>query len=367
MMVVDCGGGTVDITTYKIVSVDPLKLAEAKAPCGGVWGSTYVDKAFKRWLKDFLGDWFETIRKTETLVSITLAWERKKAEFPGQDPTQPLRLNFSDLAQYGMTLQDIEVSYPSMSVTNGMVLDDQTTSSLHDPHFMVTLQTALVKSFFKPTLEKIAECLGEIGRDPAMRDLHRVYVVGGFSRCPLLREMVQAALQRPSCRVVQAHEPDIAIVKGAVMFAENATMFNFRKARLTYGSKVWIPVDEKNPEHRRRRAEGKTSVNANGKTCIPGGFDAHIAIGDDIPADGILTRRPYHPMALTDERSTIEIFASRWRNARFVDEDGCFKVGEVSFDLDMTKKTIDGRAYRVELAFGGPELAVKILHQKEER
>ncbi|CAN0387449.1 unnamed protein product, partial [Hapterophycus canaliculatus] len=97
MMVVDCGGGTVDITTYDILSVDPLNLAEAKAPSGGMWGSTYVDKAFKRWLKDFLGDWFETIRKTETLVSITLTWERKKAEFPGQDPTQPLRLIFSDL------------------------------------------------------------------------------------------------------------------------------------------------------------------------------------------------------------------------------------------------------------------------------
>ncbi|CAM9775580.1 unnamed protein product, partial [Hapterophycus canaliculatus] len=208
MMVVDCGGGTVDITTYKIASVDPLRLAEVKAPSGGMWGSTYVDKAFKRWLKDFLGEWFERIRRTETLVSITLTWERKKTEFPGKDPTQPLRLIFSDLAQHGMNFQGLE---GLRARHNGNV---PSSYRVGGKKFMVNLSPALVKSFFNPTLDKIAECLREVGRDPTMQDLHRVYVVGGFSRCPLLREVVQRELQRPTCRVVHAHEPDIAIVKG---------------------------------------------------------------------------------------------------------------------------------------------------------
>ncbi|CAM9283881.1 unnamed protein product [Hapterophycus canaliculatus] len=361
MMVVDCGGGTVDITTYNILSVDPLKLAEVKAPSGGVWGSTKVDKAFKRWLKNFLGGWFDKIEKTESLVSILMTWESEKAKFPGQDPTRPLRLNFSELPQYGMTFEDLKDLRARHN--DGLPLLHRVGGN----KFLVTLPPTLVTSFFKPALEKIAECLRAIKRDPALHNLHRVYVVGGFSRCPLLREVVQAELETLTCRVVQAHEPDIAIVKGAIMFAEKATIFNSRKARFTYGQKCVVPFDCKNPEHRRRRDAGETKRNATGNLMVLNAFDVHINIGDDIPANGILTRRGYRPMSLTQTESVVQIYASYTRNPGFLDGDNCFQVGQASFPQDMTKKTAQERGYRVELVFGGPELTVRILHDTEER
>ncbi|CAM9650836.1 unnamed protein product, partial [Hapterophycus canaliculatus] len=162
-------------------------------------------------------------------------------------------------------------------------------------------------------------------------------------------------------------EPDTAIVKGAVMFAEKATMFNSRKARLTYGNRFGVPFNDKDPEHRRRRDKGGIFINESGAAYINGGFDVHISIGDDIPADGVLTRRSYIPLSLDKTRTSVSIYASRSRNPKFADEDGCFEVGEVSFGLDTTKKTVEDRSYRVELAFGGPELTVKILHDTEER
>ncbi|CAM9668792.1 unnamed protein product [Scytosiphon promiscuus] len=362
MMVVDCGGGTLDITTYHIVSVEPLRLAEALVPKGGLWGSTQVDAVFKLWLRNFLGrEWFSKIEKTETLVSITMAWERMKSEFPGQDPTLPLRLVLSALAQYGLTLSDMKG------------LREKHNDGRPLPHcvggkkFMVTLPPPLVYSFFKPTLDQIAECLRGIQRTSMRKKLRRVYIVGGFSRCPLLREVIQTELQRPNCRVVQAHEPDTAIVKGAVMFAEKATTFNSRKARLTYGTRAWIAYVDSDPEHRRRRAAGMAFRDEKGVMRIDNAFSAHITIRDDIPADGVVTWRAYRPLSLADKTNTIEIYASRSSNPKFVDEDDVFEVGQARFDLDMTKKTVADRAYRVELIFGGPELRVKILHRTEER
>lgn len=82
MMVIDCGGGgTVDITAHKTISVEPLTLEEVSAPDGGLFGSTRVDNAFKAWLKEFLGEKFQDIEKTRTLVSIIMTWENKKATF----------------------------------------------------------------------------------------------------------------------------------------------------------------------------------------------------------------------------------------------------------------------------------------------
>lgn len=109
MMIIDCGGGTVDITAHDIVSVEPLKLAEVAAPNGGMFGSTRVDDAFKEWLKKFLGEWFGRVKDTGTLVSIMLVWERKKAAFQGEKSSKPLHFSLSELADFDMTNRDMEV------------------------------------------------------------------------------------------------------------------------------------------------------------------------------------------------------------------------------------------------------------------
>lgn len=109
IMIVDCGGGTVDITTHSIVSIDPLNVVEVAPPSGGAWGSTQVDTAFKKWFQKFLGEWYEKVVGTETFLSIMLTWERKKAEFNGLESTEPVRLNLSVFKQQHMTGQDMEV------------------------------------------------------------------------------------------------------------------------------------------------------------------------------------------------------------------------------------------------------------------
>lgn len=51
IMVLDCGGGTIDITSHLVESSDPLQLSELAEPCGGAWGSSIVDARFKAFLQ----------------------------------------------------------------------------------------------------------------------------------------------------------------------------------------------------------------------------------------------------------------------------------------------------------------------------
>ncbi|CAM9472302.1 unnamed protein product [Ectocarpus fasciculatus] len=361
MMIVDCGGGTVDITTHNIVSVNPLKVVEVAAPTGGAWGSTQVDEAFKKWLQRFLGEWYEKIAKTEILLSIMEFWERKKAAFDGESK-EPVRLNLAALGQRQMMasqdLEDLRTRY-NRGESRGNRVDGR--------GYMVELPTTLVKSFFTPTLDSIARCLRSIKGETALRNLHRVFVVGGFSRSPLLMKVVRAELQHGSCRVVEVSEPDIAIVRGAVKYFDESAVFNSRKARLTYGARALYPFDGKNAEHRRRRDAGKTlKYEDRDEVMVDGCFNPHIRIGEDIPTNGVTSRELYTPVSLENETNCIKVYASSARDPAFVDEDSCFNLGNINFDLDMTKKTRQERAYRVEFTFGGPELTVKILHRTEE-
>lgn len=52
VLILDCGGGTIDVTSHRVISTGPLKLEEVTTPVGGPWGSAEcVDANFKDCLK----------------------------------------------------------------------------------------------------------------------------------------------------------------------------------------------------------------------------------------------------------------------------------------------------------------------------
>jgi len=68
VMVLDCGGGTVDITVHKLLCEPSEKfLCNELIPSSGgcEWGSKYVDLYFEEFLRDFLGYFY---KKTIFLV-----------------------------------------------------------------------------------------------------------------------------------------------------------------------------------------------------------------------------------------------------------------------------------------------------------
>ena len=52
VVVVDAGGGTVDLITYKISKLDPtLEVQEAAEGSGGLCGSPFLNQRFEQFLK----------------------------------------------------------------------------------------------------------------------------------------------------------------------------------------------------------------------------------------------------------------------------------------------------------------------------
>ncbi|KAF2462663.1 uncharacterized protein BDR25DRAFT_320566 [Lindgomyces ingoldianus] len=67
ILVCDCGGGTVDITTYTIEEVSPrLKLKESCVGVGGKCGGTYVDRNLYRLLTERYGSAFTSLPPERT-------------------------------------------------------------------------------------------------------------------------------------------------------------------------------------------------------------------------------------------------------------------------------------------------------------
>ncbi len=90
-MVLDCGGGTVDITIHKLTcNPDEKFLCEELLPSSGgcEWGSKFVDKYFERFLGEFFGkELYDVyVKNAMARLDILKHFEMLKRKFnPGVD------------------------------------------------------------------------------------------------------------------------------------------------------------------------------------------------------------------------------------------------------------------------------------------
>lgn len=97
-MIFDCGASTVDIASYEIVSLNPVRLKEFALPMTGAWGSTCVDDAFTDWFKELIGEEsYSRVCLTDSFFDLMKCWEDRKTKFEGK-PEERVRLNMADIA-----------------------------------------------------------------------------------------------------------------------------------------------------------------------------------------------------------------------------------------------------------------------------
>ncbi|CAN0043200.1 unnamed protein product, partial [Scytosiphon promiscuus] len=228
-MILDCGGGTVDITTHEVLSTNPLCLKELCPPKGGPWGSTYVDSEFMEWLKVFLGaEIFARFRRLSPFLDLLIQWEAQKIKFGGKDD-EIVKLRMSAFLQ---TNGDQPV-FDGVKIQ--VMYEDTDGWQVGGRKYSLVLPSPLVRSFFAPVIDKITACLDDLKGDSSLRDLKYAFLVGGFSSSPLVQAAARTSLEGDECKVIVAVKPEVAIVKGAVLFANDSKTFRTRKARLTYG------------------------------------------------------------------------------------------------------------------------------------
>lgn len=60
--------------------------------------------------------------------------------------------------------------------------------------YLVVLPSALVESFFSPTIKNIVNCLGDLKRNKSLAGLKYIFLVGGFSSSPLVQAAARSEL-----------------------------------------------------------------------------------------------------------------------------------------------------------------------------
>ena len=166
-MMLDYGGGTVDITLHNVATSKPLVLDEICNPGGGKWGDIYVDNHFRVFLQTLLGRKRFSYLKDNHYVEaeeVMDEFREKKQDFDPEEQDTLTKINLSGLLCCDDSTNTSEKSL--VDLINAFNLNEKNQNLTFDlsnrrTHHRIEQFSSLVLShdqmltFFQPTLDSI--------------------------------------------------------------------------------------------------------------------------------------------------------------------------------------------------------------------
>ncbi|KAJ7186851.1 hypothetical protein C8R46DRAFT_280810 [Mycena filopes] len=281
LILCDCGGGTIDITGYKINSVKPtLKLEESSASRCYLAGAVFVTHAARAFFKERLKgtEW----KDEESLQKVVYHFDRNaKKKFAEGDAVCYVQLGGHK-------------TIPSLGITRGRL----------------KITGAEMESFFEGPLDQIKEGL-EITFENGGRMADKIILVGGLASSPYMYSKLVAWGKEFGISVSRPDGPTVkAVANGALAWHLDASVGS-RMARCHYGISLRITFDETDPEHSERSGEKKQYLS--GKWEILGAWSSIVQRNTKIDVSEEFAR-PYSfqfEENATEFERTIKIYAYR--------------------------------------------------------
>ncbi|XP_062616101.1 heat shock 70 kDa protein 12A-like [Saccostrea cucullata] len=309
-MVLDLGGGTVDITVHQKSSDGTLQ--EILPATGGPLGGTTIDKKFISLIEEIAGKGICEELKQESMedyIDFFRQFEIKKRNEATTKVRVTIPLSLDRIVKK-KTKGGISKLLESMSIKTDVSYDSSSKKLILSPEFFNNL--------FKDTTEGILQHIDTIFKSKNLDDVNTIIMVGGFSECKIIQKALQSKYKNTK-RLIIPDEAGLAVVKGAVYFGHIPDVISRRVSRYTYGIQSWPEFcPGKDPE------EKKIKVN-NSFRCKDVMFPV-IRRGEQIKV-GHRKSQVFQALKPNPPELECAIFVSDREDPRFVDEEGCRQLG----------------------------------------
>ncbi|KAJ5342784.1 hypothetical protein N7541_011908 [Penicillium brevicompactum] len=215
-VVCDAGGGTVDIITYRVKEVAPMRFEEATEGTGAVCGSVILDERFDALIKSIIEKKSGKRLPESTAAAAMKYWQ----DYIKPGYTGPLEEDEYDDPGYWVPVPGV-VGIKEIELSQGHLYIDK----------------SQVKGIFDPIVDQIQYLISEQRRKVKQLGhmTKAVILVGGLGASEYLFTRTEAA-----CEGVQVLQPPnawSAVVRGAVHRGQEGNQIDGRIARASYGVK----------------------------------------------------------------------------------------------------------------------------------
>ncbi|XP_061186444.1 heat shock 70 kDa protein 12A-like [Saccostrea echinata] len=232
-IVVDAGGGTIDITAHEVLEDGTVK--ELLKATGGNWGGVAVDESYMKLIKCLIGD--EVTKKIEKdppsiFFEICRDFEiAKRTIKPDSDMKFTARIPSGLAEEYanvnvGKSMKTLK----SVQIKSNHVVEVSFTGD------KIRLASKNAEEFFADSIYKISEHLSELFKHESGREITTIILVGGYAESPVLINAIKAEFSH--MRIIIPQEAAWSVLRGAVIFGHDPRIIKQRRSKFSYGIKV---------------------------------------------------------------------------------------------------------------------------------
>ena len=346
-MVVDCGGGTVDIAVHqwqRNTEDNTLCIDEIHKVHGGPCGSFAVNKHFEIFLKKLL-----QLSDSEILTSFEPQWnklvyqdfEQTKCSFGPADGSITVAIP-KVIRKYikknkGKDIEELVELYPNDSLE----WDDEDDG--------IAIPQDLVLDFFRPVFKQIIEHIETVLKAPECKSVNKILLVGGFAVSQHLYDAIRQHF--PAYTLERGQDPLLSVLLGAVKFGKNHKLIRSRIMRQTIGIETWenFVAGYHSKEHK-KKVEGKSYC----MKIFTKFFDVNERISANTSGKEVIIT----PVSNEHNACAVKIYSSYDQGIKYVDDISCFVLGTlVVEDLPGPNSNLS-RDVKIRIDATGPQLLI---------
>ena len=328
-MIVDCGGGTVDIATHAIIGGH---IRELTSSVGIFKGGTTVNEEFKSFLAEFvddpdfrgylgpLDDTEKSHRQASINTLIYKNYEEQKLSFGAEDGNESFLVQFP---------RPFEKKFAEKLEEKGRVLNHFDVQ-IEEEGSQMRLSPKKMAEFFKPTIDSIGSLI--------INHLHRVNIVdtvfwvGGFGGCQYLRSELEHRLKAefPSknYNFITPLKPQLAVIRGATAFRCEPEVIQQRRSDATYGIDCRVPFRE--DIHRPEYCEDDEEIA--GKKWCRNIFSTFVQKNESIWTNEVFVA-DLVPTRCQKNNICFTIYCAPRQDVMYTDEEGITELASIDLNI----------------------------------
>ena len=244
-IIVDIGGGTVDITAHRVVRTPKPCLEELHHPVGNSCGGSRINQEFAHFVETLVCDvgfsrYIETCDPEVNLRNrydlnrmINVTFEEQKLMFCRleRDKRREVVIRLPRTL-VGVYVKDLEEGIETIGGSDVRLV-----------RYNLRISPRKMDAIMQPVLTGILNCIADLLVDISAH-IEVLYLVGGFGGSPYMYEKIQGRFG-DQCQCIVPLNPEFAVVEGASLFQSDPSIIHARRADATYGRSVIRPFQEK--------------------------------------------------------------------------------------------------------------------------
>jgi molecular chaperone DnaK (HSP70) len=345
-MVVDCGGGTVDITAYRVNGPpgSEQKLMDLCRASGGKLGSENINRAFAEKVlprhfggQEVVNDLWRLF--PHDMLEIIDTWEQRKVtlEVRVDDSSDKPKVTDSAWIPVPGLVEEYARSRRGESGGHRIIVE---------PAEIEELFEEIVPKVLKEIEGRLEEVRQTAGPPPSGREI--LLLVGGFAASRYLQARIRLHFA-DRVAVVVPDRPAAAVMFGAVRFCHRPWIIWARCSRYTYGYAVYMPFQEGIDDGQPQAEDDQGKLHCSR-------FSRLVKIGESVEV-GKATTTNLLPLRRSHEKVGIRLLASTEPDPRYPDEPQVVEVGSISVDIsESVGQPISERNFILRVHFGETEI-----------